>query len=130
MKLRCIKRRIKKANGHILRDDIVLIESRTKRNAYPQKMRQITAQLEVDGKTVVMEFLTNNFERASASICDLYKARWNIEMFFKQIKQTLQLGAFLGHSRNAIEWQVWTALLTYILLRFPPTERKSQGSNA
>jgi hypothetical protein len=39
-------------------------------------------------------------------------------MFFKQIKQTLKLGAFLGQSRNAIEWQVWTALLTYILLRF------------
>jgi len=118
MKLRCTKRLIKNANGHILRDDIVLIQSQTKRKAYPQKMRRITAQLEVDGKFVVMEFLTNNFEWAPASICDLYKSRWNIETFFKQIKQTLKLGAFLGHSRNAIEWQVWTALLTYILLRF------------
>jgi len=47
-----------------------------------------------------------------------YKSRWAIEEFFKQIKQTLKLGGFLGHSRNDIEWQVWTALLTYLLLRF------------
>ena len=49
---------------------------------------------------------------------DLYKARWNIGVFFRQIKQTLHLGDFLGHSRKAIEWQIWTALLMYLLLRF------------
>jgi len=67
-----------------------------------------------------MTFFTNNFEWAASSICDLYKARWSIEVFFKQIKQTLHLGDFLGHSRKAIEWQIWTALLMYLLLRFPP----------
>jgi hypothetical protein len=118
MKLRCVKRRIKKPHGRILRDDIVLIESRTKRTSYPQKMRRVTARLEVQNKEVVMEFLTNNLEWAASSICDLYKSRWAIEEFFKQIKQTLKLGCFLGHSRNAIEWQIWTALLTYLLLRF------------
>lgn len=118
MKLRCTKRHIQKQDGAILRDDCVLIESKTKRKEYPQAMRKITAQFEIDGKTVVLEFLTNNFEWAATSICDLYKSRWNIELFFKQIKQTLNLGAFLGHSRNAIEWQVWMALLAYILLRF------------
>src|SRR5512136_2867423 len=43
---------------------------------------------------------------------------WQIEVFFKQIKQTLQLADFLGHNANAVRWQVWTALLTYVLLRF------------
>lgn len=118
MKLRCVKRLAKKPTGRILRDDIVVIESRAGRNAYPQRMRRVTARLEVDGKEVVMEFLTNNFKWAASSICDLYKSRWAIEEFFKQIKQTLKLGDFLGHSRNAIEWQVWTALLTCLLLRF------------
>jgi Transposase DDE domain/Domain of unknown function (DUF4372) len=118
MKLRCVKRRIKKPQGRILRDDLVVIESRIKQKAYPQTLRRVTARLEIDGQEVVMEFLTNNMEWAASSICDLYKARWAIEEFFKQIKQTLKLGDFLGHSRNAIEWQVWTALLTYLLLRF------------
>ncbi|MBT5928526.1 MAG: transposase [Verrucomicrobia bacterium] len=49
---------------------------------------------------------------------NLYKARWQIEVFFKQIKQTLKLTDFLGHSANAVRWQVWTALLVYVLLRF------------
>jgi IS4 transposase len=43
---------------------------------------------------------------------------WGVEVFFKQIKQTLQLADFLGHNEQAIRWQVWTALLTYVLLRF------------
>ena len=50
-------------------------------------------------------------------ICELYLARWGIEVFFKEIKQTLQLADFLGTSENAIKWQIWTALLTYLLLR-------------
>ena len=52
------------------------------------------------------------------SPCDLYQGRWGIEVFFKQIKQTLQLADFLGHNENAVRWQIWTALLTYLLLRF------------
>jgi hypothetical protein len=118
MKLRCVKRLLKKPAGNILRDDIVLIENPGKRKDYPARMRRIVAIVEVDGEQREMTFFTNNFEWAASSICDLYKARWNIEVFFKQIKQTLHLGDFLGHSRNAIEWQVWTALLMYVLLRF------------
>ena len=65
-----------------------------------------------------MEFLTNNLEWSAASIGELYRCRWQIEVFFKQIKQTLQLADFLGNSANAVRWQVWTALLMYVLLRF------------
>ena len=118
MKLRCVNRLLKKPTGRILSDDIVLVQNLNKRKDYPARLRRIVAIVEVKGENREMTFFTNNFEWASSSICDLYKARWNIETFFRQIKQTLHLGAFLGHNRKAIEWQVWTALLMYVLLRF------------
>ena len=65
-----------------------------------------------------MTFLTNNLEWSAGTIVDLYRCRWQIEAFFKQIKQTLQLSDFLGQSVNAVRWQIWTALLLYVLLRF------------
>jgi hypothetical protein len=118
MNLRCVKRLLKKPSGRILRDDIVLVRNLAKRQDYPERLRRIVAIVEVDGEDREMTFFTNNLEWAASSICDLYKARWSIETFFRQIKQTLHLGDFLGHSRKAIEWQVWTALLMYLLLRF------------
>ncbi len=65
-----------------------------------------------------MVFITNNMEWSPRSVCDLYRCRWDIEVFFKQIKQSLKLGSFLGHSANAVRWQVYTALLIYVMLRF------------
>jgi len=65
-----------------------------------------------------MEFLTNNLQWSAASVADLYRCRWQIEVFFKQIKQSLQLCDFLGNSANAVRWQVWTPLLLYVLMRF------------
>jgi len=105
-------------SGSVLLDAMVRLKVDKSRQEYPQLIRLIVATVEVDGKDVVMSFITNNQQWAPSSICDLYKARWGIEVFFKQIKQTLQLGDFLGHSEQAIRWQIWTALLTYLLLRF------------
>jgi IS4 transposase len=51
-------------------------------------------------------------------VCDLYRRRWYIKVFFKQVKQSLKLSNFLGHSGNAVRWQVYTALLVYVLLRY------------
>lgn len=87
---------------------------------YPKSFRLVKAMVKLEGKEdkVEMEFITNNFEWAATSICDLYKARWGIETFFKEMKQTLQLADFLGHNENAVRWQIWSALLTYALLRF------------
>lgn len=85
---------------------------------YPELLRRVVALVEVDGKEVEMTFLTNNLEWSAQSIADLYRCRWQIEVFFKQIKQTLQLADFLGTSANAVKWQVWTALLVYLLLRY------------
>jgi hypothetical protein len=106
------------ARGSILRDQIVRLTIPKSREQYAEEMRLIEAIVEIDGRLVAMTFLTNNFDWAASSISDLYKARWGIEVFFKQIKQTLQLADFLGHNANAVRWQVWTALLVYVLLRF------------
>jgi hypothetical protein len=104
--------------GKILADDIIVLTTPKSQTAYPEPLRLVRALVEVEGREVEMEFLTNNFAWAPSSICDLYRCRWDIEVFFKQIKQNLKLCDFLGHSANAVRWQVWTALLVYVLLRY------------
>ena len=105
-------------SGRILRDEIIVLRNAGAFSDYPEVLRRITALVEVDGVEQEMVFLTNNMEWKPSSVADLYRNRWSIEAFFKQIKQTLQLADFLGHSANAVRWQVWTALLVYVLLRF------------
>lgn len=118
MKYRVTKRLQKKPAGNILRDDRIALTGGLTGEKYPAPLRLVCAIVEVDGKQRQMEFLTNNLQWAPSSIADLYKCRWQIEVFFKEIKQTLQLCDFLGHNKNAVLWQVWTALILYILLRF------------
>jgi IS4 transposase len=117
-----------KHTGAIHKDVFVRLKGKKSQKAYSSLLRMITAAIEVDGKTVVMTFLSNNMEWAASSISDLYKGRWGVEVFFKQIKQTLQLADFLGHNENAVRWQIWTALLTYVLLRFISFIGKWEGS--
>ena len=112
------KRRYVRKKCKVLSDErIRLIGVQTKDN-YPDDLRLVTAEVEVKGKMVVMTFITNNFEWSPFSVCQLYQCRWGVEVFFKEIKQTLQLADFLGYNENAVRWQVWTALLAYLLLRF------------
>ena len=106
------------AQGKILSDELIRLKSPHSLRDYPEWLRRVVALVEVDGKEVAMEFLTNNLDWSAASIAELYRCRWQIEVFFKQIKQTLQLADFLGTSANAVRWQVWTALLVYLLLRY------------
>jgi len=100
--------------GNIIKDQIVTV----KRGDAKMRVRRIEARVEVDGEMRVMVFITNNFVWSATSVCDLYRRRWDIEVFFKQVKQSLKLSNFLGHSANAVRWQVYTALLVYVLLRF------------
>jgi hypothetical protein len=100
----------------ILRDEVIVLSHENK--PAPALMRRVVALVEIDGEEREMTFLTNNLEWSPRSVADLYRCRWQIEVFFKQIKQTLQLADFLGHNANAVRWQVWTALLTYVLLRY------------
>ena len=100
----------------ILRDEIIRLEN--PRLKAPEPMRRVVALVEVDGEEREMIFLTNNLLWKAGTVADLYRCRWEIEVFFKQLKQTLQIGDFLGHSANAVRWQVWMALLSYVLLRY------------
>ena len=104
--------------GKILRDQIVKLKYYVPKKLYPERLRLVIALVEVDGREREMAFLTNNFQWSAQSVADLYRCRWNIEVFFKTLKQTLQISDFLGYSANAVRWQVWIALLTELLLRF------------
>ncbi len=100
----------------ILKDEIITLSNPDK--PAPELMRRVVALVEIDGEEREMVFLTNNLEWSPRSVADLYRCRWQIEVFFKQIKQTLQLADFLGNTANAVRWQVWIALLIYVLLRY------------
>lgn len=107
------------AGGRILKDQIIVLAgAKWQKKLKGWKLSRVEAIVEVDGKDKVMVFITNNQQWSAGSVCDLYRARWEIEVFFKQVKQTLRLSGFVGYSANAIRWQVWTALLVYVLLRF------------
>lgn len=118
MKFRVVRRYQSGRIGNILRDDLVQMKSSASRRLYPAWLRRVVAMVEVDSQWRQMVFLSDNLEWSAQTIVDLYRCRWNIEVFFKEIKQTLQLADFLGHNAPAVRWQVWTALLTYVLLRF------------
>jgi len=102
----------------VLRDDTIRLRGKKSSAAYPGELRRVVAMVEIDGNQVEMVFISNNFKWAASSITELYLARWGIEVFFKQLKQTLQLAGFIGYSKNAIQWQVWAALLVWLLARF------------
>ena len=107
-----------KADGAIVSDGLVGLANAGSRQAYPELMRRVVAWVEVDGQKRLMTFLSNQLTWSPVNIVELYRCRWQIEVFFKQIKQTLQLADFLGTSANAVRWQVWTALLVHLLLRY------------
>lgn len=102
----------------VLEDAEVLLTSKPTRKLYAAGLRRVHARVVLDGKTRELVFLTNNFQWSAHSVADLYRCRWQIEVFFKQLKQTLQVSEFLGQSKNAVIWQIWMALLTYVLVRF------------
>jgi hypothetical protein len=106
------------ADARILRDDLVVLRGKGTKDDYPGTLRRVTALVLVDGKEREMVFLTNNLTWSPVTVCDLYRCRWQIEVFFKQLKQTVQLVDFLGNTANAVKWQVWMALLVHLLLRF------------
>ncbi|MBW8015301.1 MAG: IS4 family transposase [Planctomycetes bacterium] len=127
MKYHIVKQHTK-PKSDIVYDALIELESPKSKKAYPQRLRLVMAYVEVNSVKKLMTFITNNMIWAPSSICDLYKCRWGVEVFFKQIKQTLQLGDFLGHSKNAILWQVWMALLAYVLIRYIGFLGKWKGS--
>lgn len=105
-------------NPRVLRDEIIELTTFYTHQAYPQHLRRIVALVEVDGRDVELVFLTNHETWSAWTVAELYRCRWDIEVFFKEIKQTLQLSDFLGYSANAVRWQMWIGLLVHLLLRY------------
>jgi len=104
--------------GKVVADEWVGLKNSQSQEKYPEVMRRVTAWVKVDGEERLMTFLTNQLTWSPQTIAELYRCRWEIEVFFKQLKQTLQLADFLGTSANAVRWQIWIALLIYLLLRY------------
>jgi len=82
----------------------------------PVRLRRVGYRDAETGKHYV--FLTNNFKLAAKTIADIYKARWQVELFFKWIKQNLKIKSFVGTSKNAVMTQIWIAMCVYLLIAF------------
>jgi hypothetical protein len=95
-------------------DQIILLTTRWSRRAYPQKLRRVRVRDEERGISLVL--LTNHLDLPAATIALLYRKRWQVELFFKWIKQHLRLRAFLGRSPNAVRCQIWAAVCAYLLV--------------
>ena len=102
----------------IVRDELVQLTVAVSHQAHPDLLRRVVARVEIDGQERELEFLSNHLDWSAWTIAELYRCRWQIEVFFKEIKQTLQLSDFLGHSENAVRWQIWIGLLVHLLLRY------------
>ncbi len=104
----------KHAVQNILIDEIIELKGAKTSLKYPKRLRRIAIWNEEHEFT--LQVLTNNMQLAASTIAALYKERWQIEIFFRNLKQLLRIKSFIGTSRNAVETQIWTALTTMLLL--------------
>lgn len=95
-------------------DQEILLFSKKSKEKYPKRLRRISFRDETQNRLLV--FLTNNFVLPSETIAALYKARWEIEIFFKWLKQNLKVKSFYGTSPNAVKTQIWVAMIVYLIL--------------
>lgn len=104
-----------KAKG-VVSDSIICLSGVKTKELYAKELRLIEYYEEETKKKLV--FLTNNFYLSAATIAEIYKSRWQIELFFKWIKQNLKIKSFLGTSKNAVMTQIWIAMSYYLLLTY------------
>ena len=95
-------------------DQTIMLTGTTSRKDYPDKLRRVKFYDAVTDKTFV--FLTNNFKLPALTIAQLYRSRWQVELFFKWIKQNLRVKTFYGTSENAVKTQIWIAISVYVLV--------------
>ncbi|UCE18669.1 MAG: IS4 family transposase [Gemmatimonadota bacterium] len=110
---RLYSRPVEKTTG-LRCDQTVVLSGFYSSKDYPDKMRRIKFFDADSRKTFV--FLTNNFKLPALTICQLFKCRWNVEIFFRWIKQNLRIKSFYGTSLNAVKTQIWIAIATYVLV--------------
>jgi hypothetical protein len=100
---------------HILKDEIIQLAGIQSRQKYPGKLRRVAIWDEQNQQ--VIELITNQMSWSANTISELYKSRWQIEIFFREIKQLLHIKSFIGTSENAVMIQIWTALITILILK-------------
>ena len=103
-------------NKAVISDEIIRLVGPLTSWKYPEDLRLVTYYDQKENK--ILKFITNNFHLAAATIAAIYKARWEIEIFFRWIKQNLKNKTFMGTSRNAVLTQIWTAMIYYLLLAY------------
>jgi hypothetical protein len=100
---------------HVLKDEIIELTGVQTKNKYPNKLRRVAVWDDINHQEI--ELITNQMNWSANTICELYKARWDIEIFFRDIKQLLHIKSFIGTSENAVMIQIWTALITILILK-------------
>ena len=113
-------------NSGVICDQRVLLNGRSSSGKYPEQLRRIRFKDPDSGKTLL--FLTNNTALPALTIAALYKSRWQIELFFKWIKQHLRIKRFLATTENAVKTQIWCAIATYVLIAIIRKELKLEAS--
>jgi Transposase DDE domain/Domain of unknown function (DUF4372) len=99
----------------IVSDERIQLTGKRSRKRYPERLRLVTIDT-AEGER--LRFLTNHMTLAASTIADIYKDRWQIEIFFKLLKQNLRIKSFVGTSANAVWIQIWTALIAMLLIKF------------
>lgn len=107
-------------------DQTIVMKGYYTKHKYPDKLRRIRFYDSENNKSLV--FLTNNFDLPAATITELYRCRWQIELFFKWIKQHLRIKSFFGASENAVKSQIWIAVSVYVLVAIMRKELKIDHS--
>lgn len=110
----------------VVHDTLIRLAGHKSKELYPKDLRLVTYMEPETNEELV--FLTNNFTLAARTIADLYKARWEVEIFFKWIKQNLTIKSFLGTTENAVMTQIWVAMIYYLLLSFIKFQTKCRHS--
>ena len=100
---------------HVLKDKIICLKNEASKSKYPGKLRRVSVWDEENKQ--VIELITNQFNWSPNTIEELYKSRWQVEIFFRDIKQLLHIKSFIGTSENAVMIQIWTALITILILK-------------
>jgi len=115
-------------NRHILKDELIELRGLGALNKCPYPLRRIEAYDPETDKVLV--FLTNQLEFGASTISAIYKDRWQMEVFFKALKQNLKIKTFVGTTANAVKIQIWTALIAMLILRFLQLRSKFHWSLA
>ena len=113
-------------NSGIICDQRIALDGFYVSQHYPEQLRRIRFKDPESGKTLV--FLTNNTALPALTIAALYKSRWQVELFFKWIKQHLHIKRFIGNSENAVKTQIWCAVSTYVLIAIVKKELQLDAS--